>query len=165
MSWKVKWKGCQTMCHLAKSHAFSHKVFAFKTLVKGSARLFALSTFPTATSPRATMSRIMWFFFSMCFFFSLWFLGLCNHSTIIAKQCDKNLPHSHNTKIMKEFLKPNNFLCCFTRSKIFSFHGGVGNTWLLNTPNLWLHLLRWTHNLKWTFWNQDLTINLNLYNQ
>ena len=88
------------------------KVLWDKALVKESTRLFVLSIFATATSPRAIMSQMMWYFFSICFPF-LWFLGLCNRSTIVVEQCDRNLLYSHNTKIKKEFLEPNRFLCCF----------------------------------------------------
>ena len=42
--------------------------------------------------------------------------------------------NSYNTKIRKENLKPNSFLCRFTSSNIFNFHVGVNNTGLLNTP-------------------------------
>ena len=63
-----------------------------------------------------------------------WIFGLCNRSTIVTKQCDRNLLHSHYTKIRKEFLEPDNFFCRFTSSNIFSFLGGVRNIRLLNTP-------------------------------
>ena len=62
-----------------------------------------------------------------------WIFGLCNRSIIVAKQCDGNLLHSHNTKIRKEFLEPNRFLYCLTSSNIFSFRVRVCNTRLLNT--------------------------------
>ena len=62
-----------------------------------------------------------------------WIFGLHNRSTIITKQCDRNVLHSHNTKIRKKFLELNSFLCRFTSSNIFSFHGEVNNIGLLNT--------------------------------
>ena len=50
------------------------KVLWGNALVKGSARLFALSIFATTTSPRTIIFLMMWYFLSMCFPF-LWFLG------------------------------------------------------------------------------------------
>ena len=73
-------------------------------------------------------------FYVLSFLVIPWILGLCNCSTIVTKQCDWNLFHSYNTKIIKEFLQSNSFLCCFRSSNIFIFHGGVSNKRLFNIP-------------------------------
>ena len=108
------------------------KVLWGKVLVKGSARLFTLSMFSTTTSRKATMSRMMWYFLSMCFPF-LWFFGSLDYATTPLLSQNNVL---WTCSILITPRSERNFLsrCHFTSSKIFSLHYGVSNTRLLNTP-------------------------------